>query len=291
MIFTLFGIIAPTFLCALSGFIWGKKKKPFDNNLIALLIMDIGAPALIISTLTTISLNKSELLNFSVYTFSILLVTSLINYLMLLLFKKDIRTFLVATVFGNHANMGLPLCLFAFGEKGLALALIYYALVSFFHFTAGIALMSGSLQLSQLLKKPIILATIFSCLMLATETSLPQWLNNTLSLLGQMTIPLMLITLGVSLSRLKIVNLSESLLLSSMRVITGLAIAFLLTKALALEGITRGVLILQSGMPLAIFNYLLAERYKRDPEKIAGMVVTSTLMSLILLPFILQLIL
>lgn len=290
MFLTLLNILAPTFLSASAGYLWGRSGKPFDNNFIALLIMDIGAPCLIISTLGSLTLPAKALLEFGGLILLTLGLTSIVLYLLLRLGGKDIRTFLVPVVFGNHANIGLPVCYFAFGGEGLALALLYYALVSFFHFTAGVALISGDLKLLPMLRKPIIAATLFSFLLLGLDLHLPEWLLNTVTLLGEMTIPLMLVTLGVSLARLRVNNLAESVVLAGYRVFIGLAVGILVATLFELQGVARGVLILQAGMPLAIFNYLLAERYRREPEQVAGMVVVSTLMSVVLLPFVLQMV-
>jgi predicted permease len=70
------------------------------------------------------------------------------------------------------------------------------------------------------------------------------------------------------------------------RVIGGFAVGLLVSGVFGLEGVERGVLILQSAMPVAVFNYLLALRYRREPGEVAGMVVLSTLLAFMLLPFI-----
>jgi predicted permease len=120
---------------------------------------------------------------------------------------------------------------------------------------------------------------------------LPDWLINTTGLLGGITIPLMLITLGVSLASLKVSEWKYSLLFSTVRVVGGFVVAVMVAHWLGLEGVERGVLILQSSMPVAVFNYLLALKYQQEPGEVAGMVVLSTLLAFILLPFIVSFVL
>ena len=114
---------------------------------------------------------------------------------------------------------------------------------------------------------------------------LPPWIANPLQLIGQLTVPLMLITLGVSLARLRVAGIGRALSLSLLRL--GFAVGYGLATLLGFEGAARGVLIIQSAMPVAIFNYLFAQRDGRRPDEIAGLVVISTIISFLTLPALL----
>jgi predicted permease len=115
----------------------------------------------------------------------------------------------------------------------------------------------------------------------------PAWLNATTELIGLMTIPLMLITLGVSLAKLAVASLPRSFGLSVLRLLLGFALGVAVAHLFRLEGAARGVLIVQSSMPVAVFNYLFAQRYRRAPEEVAGLVVISTALSFLTLPMLL----
>jgi predicted permease len=134
---------------------------------------------------------------------------------------------------------------------------------------------------------PILYAIALSLLLLWFDVRLPELLQNPIVLIGGMTIPLMLITLGVSLVRLQITAWRKALFYSACRVAGGLLAGLLVVWLLELEGIVRGVVLLQASMPVAVFNYLFAVRYQRQPEAIAGLVVTSTLLSFVTLPLML----
>ena len=150
----------------------------------------------------------------------------------------------------------------------------------------GILLVAGHGNAGELLKQPVLWATVIAIALVTGDRELPAWIANSTSLLGALTIPLMLLTLGVSLASLKVTEWKHSLLFSMVRVIGGFAVGLLVSGLFGLEGVERGVLILQSAMPVAVFNYLLALRYRREPGEVAGMVVLSTLLAFMLLPFI-----
>ncbi|MGB5488603.1 MAG: AEC family transporter, partial [Lysobacterales bacterium] len=221
----------------------------------------------------------------------VLLIMLVLGGLLICMMRLEISTFLPSLIFPNVGNMGLPLCLFAFGETGLALGLTVLLVIFTLQMSLGIVLVAGRGNLAGLLKQPVLWATAIAVILVSTGRSLPVWLDNTTGILGGVTIPLMLITLGVSLAQLKVAEWKHSLLFSLIRVLGGFGLAILVAGWFGLQGDERGVLVLQMSMPVAVFNYLLALRYQREPGEVAGMVVISTLMAFALLPFIVSFVL
>ena len=117
--------------------------------------------------------------------------------------------------------------------------------------------------------------------------TVPAPIVNTTRILSGLTVPLMLITLGVSLAGLGVKKLPQAVLLSVMRLGVGFLVGWGTAELFGFEGVARGVLILQCAMPVAVFNFLFAERYNNQPEEVAGMVVISTVLSFATLPFLL----
>jgi len=113
---------------------------------------------------------------------------------------------------------------------------------------------------------------------------MPEWITRTTELVGGMMIPLMLLSLGVSLARLQVRSLPRATALGALRLGMGLAVGLGLATALGLEGAARGVLIIQSAMPVAVFNYLFASLNQRRPDEVAGTIVTSTALSFATMP-------
>ena len=282
----LLSIISPILICAGLGFAWARKGLDYPVEFVTRAVMYIGAPCLIVSSFSKAGIDISKMAEIAAAAVVSLLVMLVIGIALIRLLKLETTTFLPSLLFPNIGNMGLPLCLFAFGETGLALGLIVFLLIFSLHMSLGIVLVAGKGNMAGLLKQPVIWATAVAVVLVSSGLSLPVWLDNTTSLLGGFTIPLMLITLGVSLADLKVIEWKHSLLFSAVRVVGGFCLGVLVSSLFGLEGVERGVLILQSSMPVAVFNYLLAVRYQREPGEVAAMVLLSTLLAFVLLPFI-----
>lgn len=282
----LFAVIAPILICAGLGYGWARRGVVYPTEFVTRLVMNIGAPCLIIASFNQADIDIGKMAEIATAGMVVLLIMLVPGILLIRLMGLKVATFLPSLLFPNIGNMGLPLCLFAFGETGLALALTIFLLIFALQMSVGMALVAGRGRLVELIQQPVLWATACALVMVGFELTLPAWLSNTTGILGGLTIPLMLITLGVSLAELKIAEWKHSLLFSLIRVLGGFGIAVLVAGWFGLEGTERGVLILQSSMPVAVFNYLLALRFQREPGEVAGMVLLSTLLAFALLPFI-----
>ncbi|MDX1692403.1 MAG: AEC family transporter, partial [Ketobacteraceae bacterium] len=168
----------------------------------------------------------------------------------------------------------------------LALALAVFMIFSVTHFSLGIFLFAGGPLYRVFTGNPVIYSVAAAVVMIYTDTQLPQWLDQTLHLVGSITIPMMLLTLGVSLAGLKITSLRESLILALLRFALGIAAGWAVVELFDLDGIERGVIIVQAAMPTAVFNYMFANQYQRNPEQVAGMVLISTAIGFVTLPWL-----
>ncbi len=120
-----------------------------------------------------------------------------------------------------------------------------------------------------------------------TDAALPRWIDGTVDVIAGMVIPLMLMSLGISLSRLKPSALGRSVVFSSARLLLGFAAGVGISALLGLDGIARAAVIIQASMPTAVFNYLFAVRYGNRPSEVASIVVVSTVLSFLTLPILL----
>lgn len=284
-------VIAPVFLCSLLGYLWVRRGLAFDTPFVSRLVMEVGAPCLIFSTFMQIEIDMAAFKSMAGAAFLAMVLFGVVGASVLHLLKLDQRTWLPAQMFPNVGNMGLPLCLLAFGDEGLALGLTYFMVNVVFGFTLGMMITSGHMSLQELLKNPMFHAVLLTLLFLFTGARPPDWILNTTSLLADFTIPLMLMAMGVSLARFHISSLQRSLLLSVLRLVMGFLVGLGLSYVLDLDGVAGGVLILQSAMPVAVFSYLFAVRYNRSPDEVAGTVMLSTLLSFLTLPLLLWLVL
>ncbi len=292
MLSELLAILAPIVISTAIGYIWGKTGTDFPTDFISRIVMNIGTPCLIVGAMAKVALDPGVMGQVALATALAMAVMALLGWLLIRSMKLEIAAFLPPLVFPNNGNMGLPLCLFAFGQTGLALALGSFMVMMVATFTFGLLLVASGeggwrSRVKEVARQPVIYAMFLAVVLLVTHTPLPRWMGNTLDLLGGIAIPLMTIALGVSLAGLKIHFWQRSLLFSCLRVFGGMLLGYLACLVIGLEGVPRKVVLLQSAMPIAVFNYLLALRYNHRPDEVAAMVLVSTLVAFIGLPFLL----
>jgi len=287
-------VVAPVLLIAGIGALWVRSGAVYPAEFIGRLVMNIGAPALIVHTLSRVSFDFQQLQQVIMVALCVLLVLGFLGYGLARYMDQKVASMLPSVLFSNSGNMGLPLCFFAFGDVGLALAMGFFLVTFCAHFTLGMLMMTHghgrlSEQLREQLRQPVLYAFALGLSLAVFEWTLPVWANNTLGLLAGMTIPLMLLTLGVSLASMKITDWPRASAFSVLRVAGGFITAWFVCELVGVGDPTvRGVILLQAMMPAAVFNYLLALRYDREPQAVASIVVLSTLLSLLLIPILLS---
>lgn len=288
--YQLLNIVMPVVILVAIGYTWAYLKRPFDSTFTSDLVMNIGTPCLVVSSLVSVDLQIGALLHIFFATLLVMAVTGLIAVALLRATSQDLRVFLPAMMFGNIGNMGLPICLFAFGKEGLALAVAYFTTIAVAMFTLGplISQADKKAPYLQMLRSPIVLSLAAALTIKGLGITLPPWLIRPIQLAGDITIPMMLLTLGVSLKQLKWSDTPKSVLLGTVRILMGCCAGLAVVWLLGITGIARGVIVVQSAMPVAVFNYIFALRYDRSPAQVAGVVVFSTVSSFALLPIILS---
>jgi hypothetical protein len=280
-------VVAPVFICAGIGIAWARLDLAFDSRVITSLVYNVGAPCLVLATFAKVELGAGALGALAGAALACYTGFAAIGLAALRLAGLAPSSYLPALIFPLTGSMGLPVCLFAFGEAGLALALVYFAIGTIGTFTAGDALAAGRVSLGRLAQTPAIYAVALAVALEVARIDLPVWAVNTTKLLGGIVIPAQLIALGISLATLRAASLGRSLWLGCLRLAMGFAVGLGVAEALGLEGIERSVVIVQSVMPVAVSSYLFAQLHGREPEEVAGMVLTSTAVSFASLPLLL----
>ena len=284
----LFEVLFPVFFIVGIGYYLGKKNPNFDTTFITNYSGNFGAPALFIFAITSSGVTYSVFSEYFIYAIIALTSFALIGIIFLFFMKKDISRELPPYFLPNTGNMGIPICLFAYGTLGMGVAAAISSLVILLHFTINIFLASKKFDIKIILKSPPTYAVIVAVYFLYFDLEMPKVVLNTVMLLGYAMIVLILMSLGVSLTQLKVFSLKDSVISSIGRVIIGPIIGFMIIKLFDLSGFAAGVLLIQSAMPSAILTYLVAEMYspKEVVDSISSMIVVSTLMSLITVPII-----
>lgn len=291
LIFTVLQIVAPVFLLAAVGFTWVKCGWAYEVEFVTRIAMTLSVPALIFVALMKADISPETLSSLFMASVAAYVVLAIVFLVISKVMKLDLPTFWAPLIFGNTGNLGLPLALFAFGEEGLSYAVIVFAVMAVGSFSVGVWMVSGGGSLMKVFKEPISWATIAGAIFLTQGWQTPPWMTNTLELMGQMAIPLMLITLGVALARLQVTTLSRSIFLSLVKLLTAVAIAWIVGRWFGLNDVAFGVLVVQIATPVAVTSYLLAQKYGADANEVAGLVIISTLLSVIAIPVLLAVLL
>ena len=284
---TVLEIVAPVFLLAGIGYAWVSFGQEYRIAFVTKLGMTLAVPCLIFVSLMQSKLEAAALTSLSLAAITAFGGVTIAMIALVKILKLDARTYLTPLTFGNTGNLGLPLALFAFGDTGLSYAIVLFAIMLVWNFTYGVWVVAGGGHWTRLVQEPIVGATFLGALFLWQGWQTPTFVTNTVSLIGQMAIPLMLLTLGVAVARLTPTGIGRAFGLSLIKVILCTAIAWGVGRAFDLDHIAFGTLVLQTATPVAVTSYMLAEKYGADGEAVAGLVVVSTLLSVGALPLLL----
>jgi len=285
----LFEVLFPVFFVIGIGYYLGKKNPKIDTSFITNFAANIGTPAMIIFAVTSTGITFDIFKEYFWYYLLAIISFAIVGIPTLYFLKtKDIIRELPPLILPNTGNMGVPICLFAYGTEGLGVSASITSIIILFHFTVGVFLADRKFNLNIILKNPPFYSIIFSALVLYYNISLPKVVINTTEWLMYATIFLILMSLGIALTRLKVFSFKKALICSIGRVIVGPIIGFLLIKYFKLTGFAAGVLLIQCSMPSAVLNYLVASMYspKKIIDSVASTIVVSTVMSFFTIPVV-----
>ena len=285
----LFEVVFPVFFVVGIGYYLGKKNPKIDTKFITNFAANIGTPAMVIYAVTSTGINFEIFRDYFWYYLLAIICFSIVGIINLFLINtKDIIRELPPLIFPNTGNMGLPICLFAYGSQGLGVSASITSLIILMHFTVGVFLADRKFNLDVIIKNPPFYAIIFSAIVLFYEIDMPVFVINTTEWLMYVTIFLILMSLGIALTRLKVFSLNKAVISSITRMIIGPLIGVGLIWFFDLEGFAAGVLLIQCSMPSAVLNYLVGSIYspKKIVDSVASTIVVSTVMSFITIPIV-----
>ena len=288
MISEILNIIGPVFIVAGIGYLLEYKGVGFQSESLSRLTMMIGTPCLVFSSLTNTALPDDSLLRIVFISLAAACVGAVLSGAVLIALRLPWRTFVSSLALPNAGNAGLPLVFFAFAEPGLSIGAAFFFMIALIQYTVVPAVMTGDPGFRKLLREPLIWAIVAVVLFRVTDLTVPTVIANTTALLGGIMIPIMLLLLGGALSRLKVADIKTSVLLAFMRLAIGVTTSLLMVTIFQLEGVEAGAIFLLCSMPSAIVTYVIAQHYGRSPERVAGHVVCSTILSFACLPILIS---
>ncbi len=284
----LLDVIIPVFSLIGVGYYIGRKEPKFDTSFITKFAANFGSPALAFYAITSTGISLNLFVDYFFYTMLAVSCFAVIGVILLIIQKRDFVSELPPLLLPNCGNMGLPICLFAYGKVGMGIASAISALIIMSHFTIGIFLASKKISFKVLLKSPPVYGVIIAVGFLYFEIQPPKFLENTALLLAYCTITLILMSLGIALTKLKVISLTNAIVSSFARLVLGPLVGLFLIYFFELKGFAAGVLFIQCSMPSAILTYLVGSMYsnKTVVNNIASTIVVSTIASFFTIPII-----
>ncbi len=283
-------VVLPTFIVILIGFLFGKITK-INIGAVVDVVIYIGMPALAFTSMLDKEIVLIDASKVWASAVIIILGCGLFAWLVFTLIRQKHSGLYVPIAMMNSVNIPFPITYLAFGSEGLFAAILFYIPQSLLAYTLGIFVIAGKNwkeNIKEVFKIPPIYAAILGLVLNLADVTVPELVLNPLSFIGTMVIPLVLLVLGYNLAKVKLTSIPTTLLASFLRVGVGLGFGFLVAGLFNLTGVLRAVVILDSAMPAAATASILATKYDNEAELVASVVFVTTVASLVVIPFLLN---
>jgi malate permease and related proteins len=276
-------VILPVFFIVAVGLFYGRRTRP-DLTAFNRIVLDVLAPALVYSALAAKEFRLEDHAVLLIGGALVILGSGLVAWAVARGSHTQARTLVPVVMFNNSGNMGLPLALLAFGPQNFGAAVALFSVSNLIHFSLGARITSAHARTRDLLLSPLMIATALGFASAASGVRPPEVVFTGLKIMGEAMLPLMLFALGVRLTALRREDVPRGLLGAFARPAIGLALALPLAWALGLQGASKGQLVLFGALPPAVMQFLLAERYRQEPEKVAAMILLGNALAVIFVP-------
>lgn len=287
LFFHVLNVVLPVLICAAAGYTLALRKMPFDHHTIGSLVKNIGYPTLIVSHLSSTKVEIGSFLSMLAASATAIAAFGVLGFAALKLLRMPVRAFLTPLMHGNVGNVGLPITFLALGSTGMAYTMGFVVAVLVSIFTVGMWIPAGKFSVRSLITSPIIYAVALSLILLTTGVTLPEPIAKSFGILGGMSIPLMLLTLGHTLATLKLGSFGRATVLSILHLVMAAIVASTITWAFGLQGVERSAFILCCFMPSSVATYLFIEQnFPEQAPDAAGFILVSTLSTVLVLPVI-----
>ncbi|HNN07723.1 MAG TPA: AEC family transporter [Azospira sp.] len=283
MLIRIIAIIFPIFAIVAVGYAYARVKKP-DMAFANQLNMDLFVPALVFAALANKSFDLMSNWKLALGGTIIVLGSGLLAWPVAKLMKVPANTLLPPMMFNNSGNMGLPLMVLAFGEQALPLAVVLFFVENTLHYSLGTWMLDHHAKLWNLWRVPVIAAAIagLAVSLLRIELWAPLYIG--IKMLGDVSIPLLLFSLGVRLTDSVARDVQLGLVGAALCPLAGMAIAWAVAPLLGVDDMQAGMLLIFGALPPAVLNYIFAEKYKQEPERVASIVMIGNTASLLFIP-------
>ena len=283
MFVRILSIVFPVFAIAAIGYLYGRRKQP-ELSVANQMNMDVFIPALVFGALAAKSFQPAQYQLLAVAGVLTVIASGLAGWLAARMLGVAPRTFAPPIMFNNSGNLGLPLAVLAFGDAALAPAVVLFVISNLLHFSVGNYLLDHRARLSNLWRLPVVIASVGGLVVSLAGVEIWPPLMVAIRMVGDISVPLLLFALGVRLSDSSLQAWRIGVVGAIARPSIGVALTLAIAWLLGLEGQQRALLLVFGALPPAVLNYVFAERYRQEPDKVASIVMIGNLASLLFIP-------
>jgi malate permease and related proteins len=282
-----FATVFPVFFIIGLGWLFARFKQ-INLGEVSEIILFITTPCLVFTSLVKSQIVVADFLTIALSVLGVTSGAALATWIFLRLSRQECRGLYLPVLFMNAGNMALPLSLLAFGQEGLTRAILFYVTSAFLNYSLGVMIVSREGRLGEVFRIPLIYSASLGILLGLLRIPVNPTLLRPFEVLGGAAIPLMLLSLGHRLHHTRIHSLHLAFVGAFLRIVLGFLLALLIVSLFHIQGMTRSVILLSSSMPSAVINFILAQRYERNADVVASVILVSTLFSLLTIPLILS---
>jgi predicted permease len=283
ILFPIFGIVA-------AGYFYARQHKP-EMAVANRLNMDVFVPALVFAAMAGKSFDLVAFAPLALGGFLVLAACGLLAWPIAKLVGIQPKTLAPPMMFNNSGNIGLPLAVLAWGEDALPAAVILFMVENTLHFSFGARLLDPKTRILTLWRVPVVFAAIAGLTVATFKIPIWQPLIMAIKMLGDVSVPLLLFSLGVRMTDVSFSEWKVATGSALLRPLAGMLIAVGVIQLLGLQGREAAMLLVFGALPPAVLNFLFAERYQQEPQRVASIVLIGNLAALIFLPLALALVL
>jgi len=287
LVYRIVAIIFPVFSIVVLGYLYARFRRDTDMASGNRINMDVFVPALIFDTLSASNYALSDYLLLTMGGAVVVLGSGLIAWPVARLFGYQWKTFVPPMMFNNSGNMGVPLIILTFGSAALPAAVLLLAAENFLHFLLGQQMITQRWSIKIVFQNPMIVATILGIGVSVAGIVLPEFLRLPIHMLGQISIPLLLFSLGVRMLSIDLKDWRIGAMGALICPLSGLMIGLLFVQLVPLSSEHRSMLLLFSALPPAVLNFLVAERFNQEPQRVASIVLIANFASILVIPTVL----
>lgn len=290
MVERIVAIVFPVFAIAIGGWLYGRRHKP-DMAFANQLNMDVFVPALVFAALADKSFDLAANQMLAWVAFLQIAASGVIGWALARMLRVDARTFVPPMMFNNTGNLGLPLTVLAFGDQALGLIVVIFMVTNLLHFSFGAWLLDHRVKWWTLWRIPVVAASIAG--LAVSLLQVPIWapLKLAIKMLGDVSVPLLLFSLGVRVADSALSDLRIGLIGALARPLMGLAICAVLVWLFDIQGTARALVLLYGALPPAVLNFVFAERYNQEPSRVASIVMVGNIVAVAIIPVVLAVVL